>query len=182
MERRMDEKSKLLIVDDDIAFLQVMARALTRRGFAVHTAETAEQAMAAAREHAPKYALVDLKLAESSGLDLVPDLVALDPAMKIVVLTGYASITTAVTAVKRGAANYLPKPASVDEIVSAFGEPAPEPAEESDYSPMSVERLEWEHIQKVLAEHDGNVSATARALGMYRRTLQRKLAKKPKPA
>ena len=178
---KLENRAPLLIVDDDTAFLQVMARALSRRGFEVHTAETADQAMAAARESKPKYALVDLKLAESSGLDLVPDLVALDPAMKIVVLTGYASITTAVTAVKRGAANYLPKPASVDEIVSAFGEPAPEPAEEGDYSPMSVERLEWEHIQKVLAEHDGNVSATARALGMYRRTLQRKLAKKPRP-
>ena len=176
----MDENPKLLIVDDDTAFLQVMARALTRRGFEVHTAETAGQAIAMARDHTPKYALVDLKLAESSGLDLVPDLVALDPAMKIVVLTGYASITTAVTAVKRGAANYLPKPAGVDEIVSAFGEPTPEAAEDGDYSPMSVERLEWEHIQKVLAEHDGNVSATARALGMYRRTLQRKLAKKPR--
>ncbi len=176
----MTTNQKLLLVDDDTAFLQVMARALGKRGFEVVSAETADGALALAREYAPGYALVDLKLAESSGLDLVPELAGLDPEMVIVVLTGYASITTAVTAIKRGASNYLAKPVNVDEVLSALGEKAPLPEGDDDYSPMSVERLEWEHIQRVLQENDGNISATARSLGMYRRTLQRKLAKKPR--
>jgi two-component system response regulator RegA len=125
--------------------------------------------------------VVDLKLQESSGLDLVPQLAEMDSNMVIVVLTGYGSITTAVTAIKRGAANYLSKPVRVEEVISALGEPKPEAApKEEGYSPMSVERVEWEHIQKVLQENDGNISATARSLGMHRRTLQRKLAKKPR--
>ena len=176
----MTTNQKLLLVDDDPAFLQVMARALEKRGFEVASAETADEALALAKEHSPAHALVDLKLAESSGLDLVPELAALDPGMVIVVLTGYASITTAVTAIKRGASNYLAKPVKVDEVLSALGEKAQLPESTDDYSPMSVERLEWEHIQKVLQENDGNISATARSLGMYRRTLQRKLAKKPR--
>ena len=175
----INEKS-LLLVDDDAAFLQVLSRALGRRGFDVATAETAAEAIGIAELIKPRYALVDLKLAESSGLDLVPELVAIEPAMTIVVLTGYASVTTAVTAIKRGAANYLPKPVTVEEVISALEAQAPESEPAADYSPMSVERLEWEHIQKVLKEHDGNISATARSLGMYRRTLQRKLAKKPR--
>ena len=172
----------LLLVDDDEAFLSVMGRALRRRGFDVVTAATAADALAQAREHRPTKAVVDLKLGGDSGLDLVPELKALDPEMAIVVLTGYASIATTVTAIKRGAANYLPKPASVDEVVRAFDGVDAAPPAEDEYSPLSVERLEWEHIQKVLQEHDGNISATARALGMYRRTLQRKLAKKPRGA
>lgn len=171
---------KLLLVDDDEAFLQVMGRALTRRGFDVLTATTAEQAITVAKETLPGYALVDLKLQESSGLDLVPELAGINRDMIIVVLTGYASVTTAVTAIKRGAANYLAKPVKVDEVISALGEKNPATLPDPEYSPMSVERLEWEHIQKVLQENDGNISATARSLGMYRRTLQRKLAKKPK--
>jgi two-component system response regulator RegA len=171
---------KLLLVDDDEAFLQVMGRALRRRGFEVLPAMTAEEALAAARTHAPARAVVDLKLEESSGLDLVPELKALVPGMVIVILTGYASIATTVTAIKRGAADYLPKPAGVDEVVRALtGANAKQP-ESDEYNPLSVERLEWEHIQKVLQENDGNISATARSLGMYRRTLQRKLAKKPR--
>ena len=178
----MNEDRSLLLVDDDPAFLQVLSRALTKRGYAVTTAETAEQAVERVGESVPRYALVDLKLAESSGLDLVPELVAIDPDMTIVVLTGYASITTAVTAIKRGAANYLAKPVTVDEVISALHEKAPAGDPAPEYNPMSVERLEWEHIQKVLEENDGNISATARSLGMYRRTLQRKLAKKPRNA
>ena len=170
---------KLLLIDDDPAFLQVMSRALTKRGYEVFHAETAEQALNLAETNRPDKAVVDLKLETSSGLDLIPALKALNPDMTIVVLTGYASITTAVTAIKRGAVNYLAKPVQVDDVVNALTGAEPETAEE-DYTPMSVERLEWEHIQKVLQEHDGNISATARSLGMYRRTLQRKLAKKPK--
>ena len=176
----MSEGNRLLLVDDDTAFLQVMSRALGKRGFEVLTAETAEQALELAREKQPHYAVVDLKLEESSGLDLVPQLAEMDPGMVIVVLTGYGSITTAVTAIKRGATNYLSKPARVDEVISALGEPAPGELPESGFRAMSVERLEWEHIQKVLQENDGNISATARSLGMHRRTLQRKLAKKPR--
>jgi len=177
-----ESAEKLLLVDDDEAFLQVMGRALRRRGFEVLTATTADEALAAARAHQPRKAVVDLKLEESSGLDLVPELKAIVPGMVIVILTGYASIATTVTAIKRGAADYLPKPAGVDEVIRALSGAKAPPPEEEDYSPLSVERLEWEHIQKVLQEHDGNISATARALGMYRRTLQRKLAKKPRGA
>ena len=171
---------KLLLVDDDEAFLQVMGRALRRRGFDVLPATTAAEALDAAREHAPAKAVVDLKLEESSGLDLVPELKALVPEMVIVILTGYASIATTVTAIKRGATDYLPKPAGVDEVIRALSGTDASPPEDDEYSPLSVDRLEWEHIQKVLQEHDGNISATARSLGMYRRTLQRKLAKKPR--
>ena len=176
----MSDGNRLLLVDDDTAFLQVMSRALGKRGFEVLTAETAERALHLVREKQPHYAVVDLKLAESSGLDLVPQLAGMDPGMIIVVLTGYGSITTAVTAIKRGATNYLSKPARVDEVISALGEPALEAPPQGDFRAMSVERLEWEHIQKVLQENDGNISATARCLGMHRRTLQRKLAKKPR--
>ncbi|NNJ78700.1 MAG: response regulator transcription factor [Xanthomonadales bacterium] len=170
----------ILLVDDDTAFLQVLSRALQRRGYAVVTAQTGDEALAEAKKCTPNYALVDLKLAGSSGLDLVPDLLDIDPDLVIVVLTGYASITTAVTAIKRGAANYLPKPVRVDEVIAALDGKASPPPGSEDLTPMSVDRLEWEHIQKVLQENDGNISATARSLGMYRRTLQRKLAKKPK--
>jgi len=172
---------RLLLVDDDTAFLQVLSRAMTRRGFKVLTAETADEALEAARAARPQFAVVDLKLQESSGLDLVPQLAELDSNMVIVVLTGYGSITTAVTAIKRGAANYLSKPVRVEAVISALGEPKPELSPQADdYNPMSVERVEWEHIQRVLQENAGNISATARSLGMHRRTLQRKLAKKPR--
>jgi two-component system response regulator RegA len=123
--------------------------------------------------------VLDLRLAADSGLRLIPPLKAAYPEIRILLLTGYASIATAVEAIKLGATHYLPKPAGVDEILSALG------AEEGDAevtpaeAPLSVDRLEWEHIQKVLAEHEGNLSATARALKMHRRTLQRKLAKRP---
>lgn len=170
---------KLLLVDDDEVFRRVLGRALERRGYSVLAAENAEAAMARVREHRPAYAVVDLKLGDESGLDLVPDLKATVPAMVVVVLTGYASIATAVTAIKRGADNYLAKPVKADDVIHALtGMVGPEAAP-GEYTPMSVERLEWEHIQKVLQENEGNISATARSLGMYRRTLQRKLAKKP---
>lgn len=170
---------RLLLVDDDEAFLGVLGSALERRGYEVISATAARPAVDLTREFQPEFAVVDLKLGEDSGLDLVPELAEARPDMTIVVLTGYASIATAVTAIKRGAANYLAKPVTADDVVRALegGEGAAPPGNE--YSPMSVERLEWEHIQKVLKENGGNISATARALGMYRRTLQRKLAKKP---
>jgi two-component system response regulator RegA len=174
-----EPKGKLLLVDDDATFLEVMGRALGRRGYEVLRAATAAEALALARVHRPLQAIVDLKLEGESGLDLITELKAVEPELVIVVLTGYASIATTVTAIKRGAANYLPKPATVDEVLRALAG-ADEPPDDDEYSPLSVERLEWEHIQKVLQEHGGNISATARSLGMYRRTLQRKLAKKPR--
>jgi two-component system response regulator RegA len=169
----------LLLVDDDEAFLRVLGRALERRGFEVFRAATAAAATELAAAHRPAYAVVDLKLGRDSGLDVIAALHEAEPAMVIVVLTGYASIATAVAAVKQGAANYLAKPVRAEEVVRALLGDEQVPEVPADYSPMSVERLEWEHIQKVLREHDGNISATARSLGMYRRTLQRKLAKKP---
>jgi two-component system response regulator RegA len=170
---------KLLLVDDDEAFLRVLGRALSRRGFEVLTATRSAEAQEAAQRSKPDYAVVDLKLESDSGLDLIPKLLKCNEDMVIVVLTGYASITTAVAAVKRGASDYLAKPVKVDDVIRALAGKEELPGGAQDYSPMSVERLEWEHIQKVLDENDGNISATARSLGMHRRTLQRKLAKKP---
>ena len=170
-----------LIVDDDSTFTRVLARAMTRRGFEVAVARNVPDAIKLAEEQPPAYATVDLKMEGPSGLALIPELRTLNPKMKILVLTGYASIATTVDAIKSGADNYLPKPADADQILRALNNDLDNedvPADIPD-TPMSVNRLEWEHIQKVLHEHDGNISATARALGMHRRTLQRKLAKHP---
>jgi len=179
MNRITEKAGPLLLVDDDEAFLQVLGRALERRGFEVISATNAAAASELAAAHRPPYAVVDLKLGQDSGLDVIATLREAVPGIVIVVLTGYASISTAVAAVKRGAANYLAKPVKAEDVVRALAGQEQLPEVAADYSPMSVERLEWEHIQKVLQENDGNISATARSLGMYRRTLQRKLAKKP---
>jgi len=168
--------SSLLLVDDDDVFCDVLSRALTRRGFQVEIRHSADAALNYLGENTPSYAVVDLRMPGRSGLTLVEELRAISASMRIVVLTGYASIATAVEAIKLGATHYLAKPADADEIVAAFGSPSLE-EEEVPSRPLSVDRLEWEHIQKVLAEHAGNISATARALGMHRRTLQRKLGK-----
>jgi two-component system response regulator RegA len=127
---------------------------------------------------APSHVLLDLNMPGTSGLVALPGLLACAPDARVVVLTGYSSIATAVEATKAGATNYLCKPASIDEILAAFGETPAEPAAVPS-QPTSLDRLEWEHLQRVLRDHDGNISATARALGMHRRTLQRKLAKRP---
>ena len=169
----------LLLIDDDPAFSLVLRRALSRRGYDVHTAATPEQALEAASAHDPDGIVLDLNLAGESGLRILPSLRQHCPDAAIVVLTGYASIATAVDAIKLGAAQYLAKPAGVDDILAAFEQREPNPAQHAPEHTMSVRRLTWEHIQRVLAEHDGNVSATARALDMHRRTLQRMLAKKP---
>jgi two-component system response regulator RegA len=175
---------RMLLVDDNAVFLDVLARAFARRGFSVLTAQDARTAIqaAAAADAAgtpPDYAVVDLKLPDQSGLDVVSALHRSHPAMRIVVLTGYASIATAVQAVKLGAVQYLAKPATPDEIRAALESPDATTTIEIRPGPPSVARLEWEHIQRVLSQHDGNISATARALKMHRRTLQRKLAKHP---
>jgi two-component system response regulator RegA len=174
---------KLLIVEDDADFAAALARAMTKRGIATAHAGDAAGARDQAETFRPTHAVVDLKLPGESGLRVVADLAARASPPIIVVLTGYASITTAVEAVRLGARHYLAKPANADEILAALTRDSPDAALDIAPEPLSVARLEWEHIQKVLAEHDGNISATARALKMHRRTLQRKLDKRPpKPA
>jgi two-component system response regulator RegA len=170
---------RLLLIDDDLVFGQVVSKALAQRGFTVDVAQEPEAAVAAAQAAPPDYAVVDLRLEQASGLDLLQILKGINPAMRIVVLTGYASIATAVEAIKLGATHYLTKPADADEIIAAFhrDQPAPDVPVPSD--PMSVRRLTWEHMQKVLMECSGNISEAARRLNMHRRTLQRKLQKYP---
>ncbi len=174
----MSQKT-LLIVDDDTTFSSILSRALTRRGYQVVTAETAAAAVDLCKQHQPHQAVVDLKLETESGLNILPQLKEINPDIQMLILTGYSSISTAVEAIKMGAINYLCKPAGVDDILAAFGNTKPNPAMSIKETPPSVDRLEWEHIQKVLAENNGNISATARSLGMHRRTLQRKLLKRP---
>ena len=169
---------RVLIIDDEPVFTQVLARALSKRGFDVREAHDAPQALVFAESFKPERITLDLKMADSSGLQLIPQLLHILPDVNIVLLTGYSSIATAVQAIKLGASNYLCKPANTNEILTAFEQQASEVVEVVD-SPISVNRLEWEHIQKVLVENEGNISATARALGMHRRTLQRKLQKRP---
>lgn len=169
----------LLLVDDDPVFCQVMARALHRRGFAVAVAGSVQQALQLAADRPPHYAVLDLRMPGEHGLKLIQPLLELAPAVRVLVLTGFASISTAVEAIKLGAHDYLPKPADADDVTRVLlGEQSERPAPAPE-QPLSVQRLEWEHIQRVLAENGGSVSATARALGMHRRTLQRKLAKRP---
>ena len=170
----------ILVVDDDPAFNAILVRTLERRGHPAHGVLDPIAARAAARELQPARIVLDLNLAGQSGLALIPEFLAIRPDCRIVVLTGYASITTAVDAIKLGAVQYLAKPVEIEAVLAAFAQddgpdlelPAPD-------EPLSVDRLEWEHIQRVLSENDGNISATARALKMHRRTLQRKLAKRP---
>lgn len=169
----------LLIVDDDVTFTQVLARAMRKRNFETFVAHDIDSALSLARENTPAYAIVDLKLAEQSGLQLIEALATALPEINIVMLTGYASIATAVEAVKLGATHYLCKPAGVDEILEAFNLGSGNASIELPETPLSIDRLEWEHIQKILQDNHGNISATARILGMHRRTLQRKLLKRP---
>jgi len=176
----------LLVVEDDDVLRARLARAFRSRGFEVREAADAGAALAQARDDPPELALVDLRLAGDSGLETVRALRQLDPGTSVVVLTGYGSIATALEAVRLGATHYLTKPADVDEILAAFergraplaheagGAPGPDPA-----TTPTLARVEWEHINRVLADCGGNVSQAARALGIHRRSLQRKLAKYP---
>jgi two-component system response regulator RegA len=166
-----------LLVDDDAVFSSVLAKVLVRRGNQAITAINGEQAVAQCSDTAIDRVVLDLKLERESGLSILQQLRAVQPDIEVVILTGYSSISTAVEAIKMGASNYLCKPAGADEIIAAFEET--EGNVEVQDSPPSVNRLEWEHIQRVLNENDGNISATARSLGMHRRTLQRKLQKRP---
>lgn len=168
-----------LIVDDDQVFAETLARGLKRRGHHAAIAVDAAEALRIAGSGADRVVL-DLRLGEDSGLRLLPALRRMLPAARIVILTGFGSIATAVQAIHEGADDYLPKPIRLADVLRAFEPPAPAYQAAADaYEPMSPRRLEWEHLQRVLAEEDGNVSRAARRLGMHRRTLQRKLAKKP---
>jgi two-component system response regulator RegA len=171
----------VLVVDDDERFAATLARALERRGWRTRVAHDIAAALAANAELDPDAAVVDLRLGADNGLTLVPQLREQNELMRIIVLTGYASIATAVKAVKLGADDYLAKPVTARAVVDALDRApgTPPEAEGEIIEPMSPRRLEWEHIQRVLAENDGNISATARSLKMHRRTLQRKLAKRP---
>ncbi len=174
-----DDRPSLLLVDDDETFRRVLSKALTKRGFDVSVAQDVDAALLLAEENAPEYAVVDLKMPGPSGLVLVKRLKELDEETRIVMLTGFASIATAVEAIKLGATHYLAKPADADQIIAAFEREGGDEEMPVTPQPLSVDRLEWEHIQRVLNEHQGNISATARALKMHRRTLQRKLSKHP---
>lgn len=178
-----DGAASILLVEDDDVFARVMSRALSQRGFVTAVAHDAQTAATLLVEDRFEYAILDLNLGGHTSLGLIPKLKENNPTIKILILTGYASIATAVEAIKLGADNYLAKPADADEILTALtGEQISSDDEDmtaSSLEPMSVRRLEWEHIQKVLLENHGNISETARQLKMHRRTLQRKLQKRP---
>jgi len=174
----VNERPLVLIVEDDDAFRERLARAFEGRGFEVQTAASVADAEASLARETPEYVILDLRMPGGSGLDLIPRLKEADPATRIVVLTGYGSIATAVEAIRLGAVNYLTKPADADDILAALtgvsdGGPA------VPHRLMSLDQVEWEHISRVLMECRGNLSETARVLGLHRRSLQRKLSKYP---
>lgn len=174
---------KLLIAEDDPVFSDVLAAALTRRGFQVTVAHSCAEVRRSLAQSRPDYAVVDLRIGHESGLALIPELVAPPRPARTVVLTGYGSIATAVEAMRLGATHYVAKPADADDLLAAFAR-ADRPADaEPDAEPVvpSLARVEWEHIHRVLTDCGGNVSQAARLLGLHRRSLQRKLAKYPVP-
>ncbi len=171
------EDRSLLIVDDDSAFLGRLARAMETRGYAVRTASSVAEGMKAVDASPPAFAVIDMRLGDGNGLDIISELKARRPDARGVILTGYGNIATAVTAVKLGAFDYLAKPADADEIDGALRSAVPDHAELPE-NPMSADRVRWEHIQRVYELCDRNVSETARRLSMHRRTLQRILAKR----
>ena len=173
------DKPSLLIVDDDKTFCSILQSAMQSRGFETRTAHDVPSGITCANDDPPEYAVVDLNMPGESGLMLVKQLKELDAHTRIVVLTGYASVATAVEAIKLGAVHYLSKPADADEILAAFHRDEGDTNAPIANQPLSVARLEWEHIQSVLTACNNNISETARRLNMHRRTLQRKLSKRP---
>ncbi|MEM8748879.1 MAG: ActR/PrrA/RegA family redox response regulator transcription factor [Pseudomonadota bacterium] len=172
-----DVRATLLLVDDDRPFLTRLARAMESRNFLVTTAETVREGIVQARTNTPDYAVVDMRLEDGNGLDVVSALQELEAETRVVVLTGYGNIATAVTAVKLGAIDYLAKPADADDVYAALMQDPNDKAAPPE-NPMSADRVRWEHIQRVYELCDRNVSETARRLNMHRRTLQRILAKR----
>ena len=174
----MNEERLLVLVEDDADFVRTLKRSFERRGYRVLTTDNHAGLVALLADNDPGYAVVDLKLGPESGLVCVQTLHAHDPGMLIVVLTGFASIATAVEAIKLGASNYLAKPSNTDDIEAAFARSAGDPSTPLAPRPTSIKTLEWEHIHEVLKDSDFNISEAARRLGMHRRTLARKLAKR----
>jgi two-component system, response regulator RegA len=171
----------ILLVDDDEVFRSRMARALRERGHEVRAAGSAEEALALAGAESPEYAVVDLKMPGKGGLHLLAELKALDSSTEVLMLTGYGSIPTALEAVRRGALDYLSKPLDADELLAAMNRLSEETtaAVPETATTPTLARAEWEHIQRVLADCEGNVSEAARRLGLHRKSLQRKLHKYP---
>ena len=176
---RAERRPALLLVDDDAVMAEALSRAFDARGFDVRLAASVEEANEAVARQAPDYGVVDLRVRDRNGLEIVAAIREANPLARTVVVTAYGNIATAIESIKLGATYYLCKPATADEIIGAFrhepGVGVPLPREK----PLSIKRLEWEHLWRVLREHGGNISQAARALSMHRRTLQRKLAKRP---
>ncbi|MGZ8143433.1 MAG: response regulator transcription factor [Methylosarcina sp.] len=173
------DKPRLLLVDDDETYCKVLKTALEKRNYEVLVANDVKNGIALAEQYLPEYAVIDLRIGHESGLELVKKLISLDANTACIMLTGFASIATAVEAIKLGAVHYLTKPANADEILNALHKNEGDSTVSISENPLSVKRLEWEHLQKILMQYDGNISAAARALNMHRRTLQRKLDKRP---
>mgnify|MGYP000350436795 FL=1 len=173
--------NRLLIIEDDIALAAILSRRMIKQGFECLQCHDASQGLLLARQFKPTHVLLDMKLEQENGLKLISPLRQLLPNVTMVLLTGYASIATAVEAIRLGADNYLAKPVDTQTLFNALSLTPADTSVESilEEEPLSPKRLEWEHIQQVLTANNGNVSATARQLGMHRRTLQRKLLKKP---
>jgi len=169
----------LLLVDDDETFSSVLGRSLERRGYKVRTAADHEAAIGIALNRLPQYAVIDLKLARTSGLRLVKELRAMSPNTRMVILTGYGSIATTIEAIKLGAIYSLTQPATADDVIAALHRDETREDVPAAPLPPSLNRIEWEHVNRVLADTNGNISASARILGWHRRTLQRKLNKHP---
>ena len=172
-------KETVAIIDDDIAYCNALTRALNKRDYSVCVAHSLSELQAVEELDSIEYGIVDLRIGDESGLNAIKLLLGKNPSMKIVMLTAYASIATTVEAMKLGAVNYLTKPAAVQDIIDKLLQTEKDSNTPIEETPLSVKRLEWEHLQKVLLEHEGNISAAARALNMHRRTLQRKLQKYP---
>ena len=175
-----DDRPSMLIVDDDAVLLNRLVRAFRDREYDASGATSFEAALESARRDPPEFAVIDLRIADASGLELVRELLALDPETQIVILTGYGSIATAIDAVRLGAVYYLAKPADADDILAAFARGSAPPAREpesSQFEAPSLARAEWEHIHRVLSDCQGNISEAARRLKIHRRSLQRKLNK-----
>ncbi len=174
-----DSRQSMLIVDDDEVFRERLARSIRERGYDVRTAGNSKAALDLAREESPELAVLDLRMPGGTGVELLRDLKQIDPSTKILILTGYGSMATAVEAVKLGAENVVPKPADADDIIAAFEKADIPPGEAvpTTYQAPSLARAEWEHIQRVLADSGGNISEASRRLGIHRRSLQRKLNK-----
>jgi two-component system response regulator RegA len=175
----MEQTRSLILVEDDEVFARTLKRSFERRGYQVASAASPAELDALLETETPHYAVVDLKLGTASGLPCVAALHAFDPEMLIVVLTGFASIATAVEAIKLGACHYLVKPSNTDDIEAAFARTAGDSHVALGHRPTSIKTLEWERINEMLAETGFNISETARRLGMHRRTLARKLEKRP---